>query len=298
MADITNLSQFLSDVADSIRSKTGGEEIIYPADFDTEINNIDTVNNENKTITENGTYVANEGYTGLGTVTVNVEDETTFVIDDGCYFIYGSDEAESGIASLLSYITPRLDTSNVTNMYGMFYYGGYNLTGLDVSSFDTSNVTNMGYMFHECYNLSSLNLNNFDTTGVTNMAYMFNNCRKLATLDVSKFSTNRVTTMAHMFGKCESLISLDLSSFTGTTNTTETDATGTASAKAAGYMFCDCSALQTLDISGLDWRHTNGWCFYNCSALETVYVKDEDSKTACDTALSNAGLSITSTIKE
>ena len=31
-----------------------------------------TINNQNKTITENGTYTADEGYTGLGTVTVDV----------------------------------------------------------------------------------------------------------------------------------------------------------------------------------------------------------------------------------
>jgi len=33
-----------------------------------------TINNQNKTITENGTYQADEGYTGLGTVTVNVSN--------------------------------------------------------------------------------------------------------------------------------------------------------------------------------------------------------------------------------
>lgn len=33
----------------------------------------DTINNQNKTITENGTYTADEGYTGLGEVVVNVQ---------------------------------------------------------------------------------------------------------------------------------------------------------------------------------------------------------------------------------
>lgn len=32
-----------------------------------------TINNQDKTITQNGTYTADEGYTGLGNVTVNVE---------------------------------------------------------------------------------------------------------------------------------------------------------------------------------------------------------------------------------
>lgn len=41
-----------------------------------------TINNQNKTFTENGTYTADAGYTGLGTVTVNVSggsgDEVTY----------------------------------------------------------------------------------------------------------------------------------------------------------------------------------------------------------------------------
>ena len=37
------------------------------------------------------------------------------------------------------------DTSKVTNMYYMFY--GSSATTLDLSSFDTSNVTNTGSMF-------------------------------------------------------------------------------------------------------------------------------------------------------
>jgi len=37
------------------------------------------------------------------------------------------------------------DTSNVTNMHGMFW--GAEATTLDLSSFDTSSVTNMYYMF-------------------------------------------------------------------------------------------------------------------------------------------------------
>ena len=40
-------------------------------------------------------------------------------------------------------------------MNGMFY-GCTSLTSLDLSNFDTSKVTNMGYMFQSCTNLTSL----------------------------------------------------------------------------------------------------------------------------------------------
>ena len=78
MADITNLTQFLTDVATAIKSKTGKEELIPAENFDTEILNIETggkINNQDKEIITNGIFTADDGYTGLGTVTVNVPQE-------------------------------------------------------------------------------------------------------------------------------------------------------------------------------------------------------------------------------
>ena len=78
MADTSNLSQFLTDVADAIRTKKETTGQIPAANFDTEILSIETgsqINNQDKEVTENGTYIADEGYTGLGTVTVNVPQE-------------------------------------------------------------------------------------------------------------------------------------------------------------------------------------------------------------------------------
>lgn len=46
------------------------------------------------------------------------------------------------------------------------------LTGLNLSSFDTGQVKNMGMMFYSCYRLTELNLSNFDTSQVTNMSMM------------------------------------------------------------------------------------------------------------------------------
>ena len=63
------------------------------------------------------------------------------------------------------------NTKNVTDMYGMF--AGTNLTTLNLSSFDTSKVTNMRQMFFGMSNLTSLDLSNFNTSQVMNMSYMF-----------------------------------------------------------------------------------------------------------------------------
>ena len=53
------------------------------------------------------------------------------------------------------------------------FSGCSKLTSLNVSNFDTSKVTNMGYMFSGCSKLTSLNVSNFDTSEVTNMGSMF-----------------------------------------------------------------------------------------------------------------------------
>ena len=54
----------------------------------------------------------------------------------------------------------NLRTQNGTNFSNLFYfYGG---SELDLSSFDTSNVTDMNSMFWGCHNLETLNISNFD----------------------------------------------------------------------------------------------------------------------------------------
>ena len=105
----------------------------------------------------------------------------------------------------------NLDTSNVTNMCGMFL--GCGLTSIDLSSFNTSNVTDMSGMFNECSGLTSLNLSSFNTSNVTNMSGMFYGCSGLTSLNLSSFNTSNVTDMSGMFTKCSGLTSLNLSSF-------------------------------------------------------------------------------------
>jgi len=57
-----------------------------------------------------------------------------------------------------------------------------NLTSLDLSSFNTSNVEFMNYMFYYCANLESLTISNFDMSNVKETDYMFTDCNDLYTL--------------------------------------------------------------------------------------------------------------------
>ncbi len=106
-----------------------------------------------------------------------------------------------------------LDTSNVTNMAYMFYACGSESTvfTLDLGdNFDTSKVKDMTYMFCNCGKNSTkfaLDLgDNFDTSNVTKMNSMFSGCGYSSptfTLDLgAKFDTSKVTNMYLMFDCC------------------------------------------------------------------------------------------------
>lgn len=194
MARTNNLPDFLSDIANAIRTKSGNVGEIQANQFDNAILNLPAQGNyQTKTvnINDNGVYVVHpdENYDGINelTITTNV---TKIIVSDGMKFGYSTFTTVS-----------NLDTSNVTNMYNMFE----NCNNLiSVSNFDTSNVIDMGYMFWGCYNLVSVP--NFDTSNVTNMGRMFAFCNNLTT--VPNFNTVKVTDMTTMFGGCDNLISI------------------------------------------------------------------------------------------
>ena len=171
-------------------------------------------------------------------------------------------EQAEAILRLTTLDLSNFDTSNVTDMNGMFCNCS-SLENLNISSFTTSNVTNMLNMFASCNWLTTLDLSNFDTSNVTNMAGMFSNCGRLTTLNVSSFDTSNVTSMNAMF-ICGSLTTLDVSSF-DTSNVTDMT-----------QMFSSCSSLTTLDLSRFNTSKVTNMnlMFSYCSRLTTVYVSD------------------------
>ena len=54
-------------------------------------------------------------------------------------------------------------------------------------------------MFSYCSSLTSLNLSNFNTNNVTNMSYMFNICSSLTTLNLYNFTINENANICYMF---------------------------------------------------------------------------------------------------
>ena len=75
----------------------------------------------------------------------------------------------------------------------------------DIQYLNTSQVTNMSYMFYGCLLLTSLDLSGFNTENVTTMSYMFYGCTKMTSLDLSSFNTGNVISMGNMFNGCKKL---------------------------------------------------------------------------------------------
>ena len=64
------------------------------------------------------------------------------------------------------------------------------ITNLDLSSFDTKNVSDMNSMFYNCNNITNLDLSSFDTKNVSSMNAMFYNCNKLKSIKIKKNMNN------------------------------------------------------------------------------------------------------------
>ena len=230
----------------------------------------DTLTNGLKFVDGQYTYTYN-GYSGWSVVLTDKEStdpvttELCGTINDKPIVSMDSMFYESKAESIdLS----SFDTSNVTDMSQMFR--GSTATTLDLSSFDTSKVTNMRSMFYNS-KATSLDLSNFDTSKVTDMIYMFYISATTEIKGLKNFDTSKVTDMRSMFGNSKAT-SLDLSSF-DTSNVTN-----------MSLMFSN-SAATSLDLSN-----------FNTSKVTSMYGMFQGSK-ATSLDLSNFDTSNVTSMK-
>lgn len=141
MARVDSLGHFLTDVADAIREKGGTSEPIQASDFDTAIENLPSGGNDNN-------------------VFVNTLLASTY-----SYTV--------GITSLISSID-LIDTNQIVNMRN--FLGTSKITTLPL--LNTSNVTTMREMLHDCSLLENVPILN--TSNVTTMQNMFSSCPNLS----------------------------------------------------------------------------------------------------------------------
>ena len=119
-------------------------------------------------------------------------------LPDDCTDFFRSSEQFPYIKEII--FPENFDTSNVTNMSYMFC-GQEKLKTLDVSNWDTSNVTDMSGMFLGATNANP-DVSNWNTSNVTNMKTMFGYAEN-ANPDVSKWDTSNVRDMSNMFNSAK-----------------------------------------------------------------------------------------------
>ena len=170
-----------------------------------------------------------------------------------------------GFSSSSSLDVSNWNTANVTDMSHMFdtIDGGGCLTSIDVSNWNTEKVKDMSFMFYKCASLSRLDVGNWDVSNVENMSYMFADCQYLYNaLDVKEWKVDKVKDMSYMFYGCANLPSLDLQKWkTGNVNNMHS-------------MFQNCSYLSSLNIDNWDVSNVtnmNGM-FSGCYRLNSLNI--------------------------
>ena len=112
-------------------------------------------------------------------------------------------------------VTTKLCTSindkPIVSMSSMFYNS--KTKSIDLSSFDTSKVSNMQAMVYNCSNVDSLDLSSFDTSNVIYMNAMFGAIANLKSIDLHYFDTAKTTIMSAMFSGDVSLEEVNLDGF-------------------------------------------------------------------------------------
>ena len=108
-----------------------------------------------------------------------------------------------------------------------FMFVDINVSEIDLTEFDTTNIVDMDYMFLEadlgdCFSLGSptnaqantpdRNILTLNTKGVTSMSGMFKDC-KVKHLDLNSLRTHNVTDFSDMFCSCNDLIDLNVDGF-------------------------------------------------------------------------------------
>ena len=177
---------------------------------------------------------------------------------------------------------------------GEYYLFGFltNLISFDFRGFDTSNVTDMSYMFYQCSDLQHLNLSGLDTSKVTDMRCVFWGCKSLTNLDLRGLNMSNVTDMGYMFNECGvktvNLSGIDMSNATNMSgmfffcsNLTNLYMSGTKTPKVTKMndMFYQCKSLTSLDLRGINTSKVTDMSamFSGCEKLKYLDLGDFDA---------------------
>lgn len=314
MADTSNLTKFLKDVAAAIKDKKGTTEPILAANFDIEIKTIDDgIDTSDATATEIDLVLGKTAYVN-GKKIQGVIPEVNAPDGEQGTLVNFLDNSESETNTTLVQVSVDSDVFlhtgakvNATVPYDTIttefeitsdkIVSGNTILGVEGTASGASGekyaprrITFSNYSGTELdYELSCLDISN-----ITNMSNMFSECSDLVGLGVDDFDTSRVTNMSFMFNSCRRLSVLNVSNFntSGVTdmsfmfnscvNITRLDLSNfdTSNVENMSMMFSDCSSLIELDISSFVFKEDvqTDNMFDGIPADCLIYVKDETTK--------------------
>ena len=159
-----------------------------------------------------------------------------------------------------------LNSSNSADFLFASFSNTCKIVGLE--HLDLSQATSTVYMFNDCESLTSLNLSSFNTANVTEMRAMFRRCKALTALDLSSFNISKVIDMEAMFEGDDNLVDLNISSFKTTLPVN------------LGATFKNCASLVELNLENFYITDTNLGeveledTFYGCTSLRKLNIKN------------------------
>ena len=157
------------------------------------------------------------------------------------------------------------------NNSSYMFNGCKSIISIDLSNFDSSDITDMNSMFSECTHLKKIILENLNTEKVNNMNYMFNKCLELEKIEFpNSFNTQNVKNLSFMFHDCENLSEIIFSSSFKTDNAINFKA-----------MFGKCHLLKKLDLRNFSSEKVKdmSYMFDQCNNLIEILIEPELFKT-------------------
>lgn len=260
MAKDDNLTDFLQDIADTIRAKKGITGPVSAQNFASEIASIEcgggngwTGHADAEGLRAIGWTDEDIAYYQENGVDWNEEDDHLHVVSDDNKALYGVLTADniSSYKDRIVYL-PKIDTSALTLMSNLFK-DCHSMVA--IPTIDTSNVTQMGSIFANCYQLRVIPP--LELGKVRNMSSAFSACYALRS--VPPLQTESVTTMTNIFANCNSLRSITL--------------LDTSKVTTLNYAFNYCYSIEKIYLTDVNTITSMSYAFNNCTALRILQMQ-------------------------
>ena len=145
-----------------------------------------------------------ELYFYIQIMTHNAHNEYSEIVDNIDYSLMTKTEFEN-------YNITHFTNDQLRLFVSMYLLKHPNTEELDLSRWDTSNITSFFHLFHNCRDLKVLRVGGWHASGVVNMSYLFCNCVNLTRITgLETWDISKVEDMTSCFQNCSNICYLSL----------------------------------------------------------------------------------------